>query len=216
MKWSLLLLLVAPWSSSCKKGGANHVAFDREKAAQKASTLAEKPATIHSKPKFSDDVGGTWLEAAEGDTFVIEYWGDKGQTPPAELDPKKTYQFDLIKQPYVADPDANEGEEFNWSASLVRILDSGQVIYDASICSLHKVQMKRGVVPFQYGLPLFREGFEVAKKTKFPNATPYVDGGCCVASDRTTRVFRCERCIQEQQVWDAAHPQTMTEGHLVK
>jgi len=208
MKWCRLLWLLAPWFSACKESGASHVAFDREKAAQKASTLVERPVTIHSKPKISDDGAGPWLEASEGDTSLIDHWGDQENSPPVELDPNKTYQFDLLQQPYVVDPSANGGQEFHWFASLVRILDSGQVIYDASICPLHEVQMKREAVPIQYGLPLYPEGFHTARKTKFPNATPYTEGGCVMGANRTTRVFRCEQCIQEQQIWDTAHPQT--------
>lgn len=217
MKWCrILLLLVAPWSSACKEGGAKLTPFDPEKAALKAVTLDERPVTIHSKPEISDDTGGSWLKASEGDTHFIEHWGDHGQSPPVELDPAKIYQFDLLEQPYVADPSANGGEEFNWLASLVRILDSGQVIYDASICSLHKVPMKRAAVPIQYGLTLHPDEFHAARTTKFPNAAPLMEGGCCIGYDRTTRVFRCERCIQEQQAWDAAHPQTLTGEHGIK
>jgi hypothetical protein len=207
MKRCYLLLVVAPWLCCCGKSAKNQASFDPEKAALKAATLKERPVTIQSRPILRQEDGLTWLEASQGEIDVTEMWAREGQSPPVKLDPTTTYQFDLLEQPYLADPNMGYDEEYLWVPCLIRILDSGQVIHDASICALHKVPMKREVVPIQYGFPAHSNGFVAARKNRFPNATPYLEGGCCVGPDRTARVFRCERCIEEQKTWEAEHPE---------
>lgn len=171
------------------------------------SQVKERSITIESKPVISKESGYTLLTASQGDVEVFTAWPRDGEKQTAKLDLRKTYRFDLLQQRRHLPHRILDERSSYWSADLVSISDGDQMIYDATICPVHRIQMKRHTVLISYGFPSFPKGYLEARKTRFPNANSMVLGGCTVGphSDKHERTFRCERCIQEERAWEKAN-----------
>jgi hypothetical protein len=82
------------------------------------------------------------------------------------------------------------------------------------MCDVHHVQMSVGVVPIFYGLPMSASSrFGLARQRRFwrdrdrwfPNAYPYVLGGCTMGAERFAEVYFCSRCRDERRLWLHSH-----------
>lgn len=81
--------------------------------------------------------------------------------------------------------------------SILSIHRKGALIYDASICPVHSIQMQLEDRKISYGLLAGpgRKFYEMQAKL-FPYADRVVSGGCVVTSDsrKTLPLFICSRC----------------------
>ena len=154
----------------------------------------ERSLTIEAKPVFKKDGSYRTLEA--GDRSI--YWPPHAPRPD-ELERDRHYQFELVEEKIFPDHDI-------WSPELVRLRDGDDVLFDASICAVHKIPMKRTVVPITYGLIFLNTPYGDAQGKEFPNI-PIAFGGCCVDHDRNvTRTWVCKECETSDAAWRAKHP----------
>jgi hypothetical protein len=67
--------------------------------------------------------------------------------------------------------------------------------------------MHEVVVPIEYGLLMYQDGYLEARRDQFPHGEKWVSGGCC-ESDVFTRakVMRCDQCAQALDEWERTHP----------
>lgn len=96
----------------------------------------------------------------------------------------------------------DDGEETDtyWRSELETIRDGTDVLFDARVCPLHHVIMERVEVPICYGLPSkpFLEAFD-----QFSGGPGFVMGGCSVLPEKTEMAYRCPKCVEAYQAWEA-------------
>lgn len=173
------------------------------------AAVKERAISIEARPVIKEEFGRRVLSAGEGQNVVYAAWPKGGESQLPELDPRKTYRFELIQEYQRFPLGALEGIPAGyWRSDLVRIGQEDRTLYDATICRVHQHQMTRQTLPISYGLPLFSKEYLEARKTRFPNANSTVLGGCSVSPDsaKHSRNFRCERCIQEERAWEEQNP----------
>lgn len=138
------------------------------------------------------------LEMGQGHDSRSVYWPDDAPNP-ASLNKKRSYSVELIEEERKRTLGGSSIS--TWSPELFRLSDGKRLLYDASICAVHKLQMERKVVPISYGFPMFDPEYLKAKNTQFPN-TEMVLGGCCVDMDRpTTHAWVCTSCVHNKERW---------------
>lgn len=169
------------------------------------SHVVERELSIEAKPVLKKESGYTSLTASQGEIEVSSIWSLGKKIAPAQLDPKKTYRFDLIQER--SKMAGIEGEsQGSWSSELVRISDGDRVLYDTTVCPVHQLHMTRQTIPISYGFPSYTSSYLKALKTRFPCANSSVLGGCVVGPEKYARSFRCKRCIQEERAWETENP----------
>jgi hypothetical protein len=79
-------------------------------------------------------------------------------------------------------------------------------------CPVHKVEMKKGIVPAIYGLVLLNPGdyseqYIRARRELFPNSNREYYGGCVIDrnSTGTKEVMYCLRCREAEEQWGKEH-----------
>jgi hypothetical protein len=87
----------------------------------------------------------------------------------------------------------------------------------SSHCDVHGVEMHRTVVPIYYGLPAvpldqeYVRALDEAKKSAFPHAQEFVEGGCIVkfGVPRRATLYVCPCCRSARRDWmEHHHPQS--------
>ena len=80
----------------------------------------------------------------------------------------------------------------------------------SGICNIHKVPMKKTLVPISWGLPDTSVGPLPSTEIRFfPHARDYVNGGCEVDPARENAkvpIYICPECEHAQWRWIKAHP----------
>jgi virulence-associated protein VapD len=65
--------------------------------------------------------------------------------------------------------------------------------------------MERQIVPIQYGLKNYPDGYLDAKAIYFPHGWEYVNGGCFVQRQKETQIYVCPECKKAEkafmQIW---------------
>ena len=93
---------------------------------------------------------------------------------------------------------------FYWSSTIVLITKSdNSIVFDKSICELHKIKMKLTVVPISYGLPIINDHFETHKNRYFINGLHYILGGCTVTTTDPKHDFKyiCPTCVKNKELY---------------
>ena len=110
----------------------------------------------------------------------------------------RKYRFELIEVRIYFEPESKT--EF-WTPELHRVSHGDSVIYDASICQIHKAAMKRTEVPVTYGMPGGSEAYITAFITKFRHYG-LVEGGCIVPPGHPTAMtWVCKHCKVARESW---------------
>lgn len=120
----------------------------------------------------------------------------------ASLSRNKELTFTLWQSKQVMSH-TDEGEEsFFWLSEIETIKDGPTLLYDAAICPLHEIRMRRCEIDISYGLPTkdFMDAYH-----GFSGGPGFVMGGCVVTdgSPTTTFGYKCDRCVAAYQRWSA-------------
>ncbi len=169
----------------------------------------EREITLVTKPTFKtdslDEVGGgdvriNTLKTSAGGTERSIYWPEDAPQPHT-LSKTRKYTIDLVEEEH------RFGHESVWTPELVRVKDGERVIFDASVCRVHKRQMTREKVRIFYGFPSFDRDY-IQQAKAFPN-TGLSLGGCCVSEidPQTSREWICPECLAAQKQWKDIHPE---------
>lgn len=171
-------------------------------------TPREREITLVTKPTFMteslDEVGGGGtrihtLKTCAGGTERSIYWPENAPRPHT-LSKTRNYTIDLVEEEH------RLVHETVWTPELVRMKDGERVIFDASICRVHKCQMTREKVRIFYGFPSFDRAY-IKQAKAFPN-TGLSLGGCSISEvdPQTTREWICPECLKAMQLWKDQHP----------
>ncbi len=160
----------------------------------------ERAATITAKPNFkssaySKDYSTFEVNGPEGNRSI--FWPDSAPKPD-RMDKDRFYTLELIEKEW--GPFGNSPDDVYWRPELVRVVDGQKMLYDASICSKHQVQMDRKLVKISYGLPSFTPKWKTLRENAPNDGT--VLGGCSVDQQRPeTWTWVCPTC---QSIYEEA------------
>ena len=156
-------------------------------------------AVVISRPAFGETVPDVRdLVLRQGDyEWSFSWESDKfGLRAPVDLDPEKAYTFTVV-----------------WSRlqgpAVERIEHEGKVIYDRSVCAVHRLKMEVQKVPFIFGLrlsddPEKPDPGEPSIRTVnqlFPNYRDFAYAGCEVEADLRATVYVCPQCREAYLNW---------------
>lgn len=160
---------------------------------------AEKPApgeqrvVIRAKPQFVEDRGVKWLVLPlDGGTPARIYYSE-GSLPDKEL------EFAVWRAERVLWR-SEDGEEHTVQEPVLDSIKDGRKVYfDAGVCRIHRIQMKRGEVEIHYGLLAIDPK---AWKT-YSGGPGWVGGGCVImdGAPSKARGYICKRCVAAYQKW---------------
>jgi hypothetical protein len=165
-----------------------------EVAAQELET-----AVVTGKPAFGETVPDVKdLLLRQGDyEWSFSWESDKyGLKAPVNLDPAKAYTFSVVSSRLQG-------------PAVERIEHEGKVIYDRSICDVHRLKMNTEKVPFIFGLapsedPAETRGGEPSIRTVnqlFPNYRDFAYAGCVVEAGVRATVYVCPQCREAYRDW---------------
>ena len=163
-----------------------------------AEPIKERAVSLEAVPKFTvvgakTDYSYPMLQL-EGRTIFWPTEAPKYKT----LQDGRKYRFELIEVRSHFEP---KSKKEHWYPVLHRITHGDSVIYDASICYIHKAAMKRTEVPVSYGMPGGSEAYIKAFKTKFRHYG-VVEGGCIVPPEpQTDMTWVCQQCKAAKESW---------------
>jgi len=168
-----------------------------------AEPIKERAVSLEVVPKFSVK------EANTKHTYALLHLEGREIFWPTDAPKYKTlqdgrkYRFELIEVRTYFEP---KSKKEHWNPLLHRISYGDSVIYDSSICQIHKAAMKRTEVPVSYGMPGGSEAYMKALNTKFLNAG-LVNGGCIVMPEpETAMTWVCQHCKAAKESWKEPAP----------
>jgi len=165
-----------------------------------AEPIQERTLSFDVSPKFRIEGAHTNRPYA---SFEIEgrhlFWPESAPKVETLQDGQK-YHFEIIETRTVFPLKDGSSIEI-WSPVLAKVSLGDNVIYDAAVCRVHKLPMKRSEVPIIYGLPRGSTSYWNALRNEFPNCGIF-HGGCVVLPGRETGMcWKCEKCIANQLSW---------------
>lgn len=170
----------------------------------------ERLVTIHANPiierrgiSISDKEGYELLVLRPAQGEVIEVICGLSFSPwYSSLPRDKELTFTVWQTKNVGwHTDDGREERISWDNSIETIRDGALLLYDARICPLHHVDMKRVEVPISYGLPS-REFMDAYKD--FSGGPGFVEGGCVSdGKEHTVMDYRCPECVAAYDKWAA-------------
>ena len=153
----------------------------------------ERAASVTAKPNFKSDPDlkdyyTFEVNAPEGNRSI--FWPDSAPKPDL-LDKDRYYTLELIEEDWR--PFVNSPDDVYWRPKIVKVIDGQKLLYDASICSKHHLQMDRKLVKISYGLPSFTPKWKTLRENAPNDGT--VLGGCSVDQQRPkTWTWVCPAC----------------------
>jgi hypothetical protein len=169
----------------------------------------ESPATVILKAdaNFEREAENTWLRLKDGPQDFRFHW----LYHPVQGIPRATFPFDLLEsQPYTF---TIEGTRHGNSKTLINAqimlitAGDGKVLYDRTICAVHRCKMDWKEVPIIYGLPAMEPGEPTFAEAaaQFPHCREVAFGGCIPMHDKNTeRILVCPQCREAAARWKAA------------
>ena len=178
--------------------------------------------TLVVKPSFATHADHlTYLVLGSGESAIELYWSSVSPSKtssmyPLTLNTTDIYSFVVERTKHeVAHYPAKEKLLSNaanravcYTYDVIRVAQSGRVLFDRSICEVHHTLMKREQLPISYGLPArrFLEPTSNEFSSLFPHHQEFVLGGCVVGKDKTALTFVCQKCRDARKAWDETHP----------
>ncbi len=125
------------------------------------------------------------------------YWPKEAPSP-SSLAKNRDYTVQMFEAEWLSPFD--EEEPRYWIPELNRVYDGNKLLYDSSICEVHRIAMKRKVVPLIYGFPIFDSALSKARQNEFPNSGDLFGGGCIPDPDRVySRTWVCPKCFARKK-----------------
>jgi len=168
-----------------------------------AGQPTEHRKSISAKPVFQFDQFGPSLVLKMGHDMDSVWWPSDGPKPKS-LNRASIYTYDLLIEKSWRKWGNDHPSAFYYPR-LMRIRQGKNILYDASVCSVHHILMKRKLMPITYGLVIFKPSFERAME-KFPHIG-MAWGGCCVSPDNPKETFEwvCSDCVAAYEKYQASH-----------
>ncbi len=153
----------------------------------------DRMLSISSNPKFIEkDYSYLTCEIVAPDGTKSFSWPEN-RLQQDSLDENHAYEFDLVEYEHFRTTGGGEPPHSYWITELVRVHDGDSLLYDASICTKHQIQMDRKMVKIGYGLPSSSAEWKIIGENA-PNSG-LVWGGCCIIKEETeTRTWVCPTC----------------------
>jgi hypothetical protein len=142
--------------------------------------------------RFRGRGGITWGGRSWKQTYEITLRDEE----PVDLDAALAFVSDRVHQSH---GDRVIDSEF---FPLVRIKHAGKVVYDESVCEVHKTLMQRITAEIGYGM----YGHTVCDE-KYPHHTDWIRGGCLVGDVKTASHYLCRECVAATAKYKREHPE---------
>jgi len=194
------LLLLGLLMVGCRKQA--HVSIMKFGPAPGAPHL-EYRATVRALPDFHEEKTYSLLRLPAIEGRSIEIVCDPSFSPwLTGLPRERELTFTVWQTKRVSWHTDDGKEEFSWESEIETIKDGPTLIYDAAICPLHKVRMKRCEIDISHGLPM-KEFIDAYKG--FSGGPGFELAGCVsMAGEPTTKFgYKCERCVAAYECWSA-------------
>jgi hypothetical protein len=85
---------------------------------------------------------------------------------------------------------------------VVRIKHAGEVVFDESVCEVHKTPMQRITAEIGYGMIALN-----ACDRKYPHHSDWIRGGCIMGDVKTAPHYVCPECVAACAKHKREHPQ---------
>ena len=91
--------------------------------------------------------------------------------------------------------------------SLVRIQQGSEILYDESVCEVHKTPMQRQRVTVGYGLYVAPTKADAICDQKYPHHSDWIRGGCLVGDVTSAFHYVCRECVAATASYKREHPE---------
>jgi hypothetical protein len=154
----------------------------------------------------------------DGKSVLEIPWAWRGHPGRAKLETGQTYEITLrdeelvdIDAPaaFVSDrvhkshKDRVDDSEF---FALVRIKHAGAVIFDESVCEVHKTPMQRTKAEIAYGMIGPGSEADAVCEQKYPHHIDWIRGGCMGRDAQTAFHYVCPECVAATAKYKREHP----------
>lgn len=72
---------------------------------------------------------------------------------------------------------------------------------EVAVCEIHKIPLRIGYAPVEYGLPVNAAAYQEIRLQRFPHAADPVNAGCIVGPWKRVRVKMCYKCQSAYITW---------------
>ena len=173
-------VITRPWKHDCARYSPSH-----------KECQFESKGTITFERRDGKVVAG--LHPIGGKQSSSVYW-PRTAIPYQGLDTNRTYTFEYLESTIVVGPSSRD-----WiDTVLIGVVDGNQILYDASICPLHKMVMSRQIEVGVSGVDYPDQYFDGERPRLSPN-----DGKSYLACGSGIRhmTWRCPTCYRVSEEW---------------
>lgn len=189
------------------------VIFGQEQMA-KAMTPSERHSHTGAEKQFKgvlefkDEADDHRIAIIRDGKTVLEIpWAWRNFSGKAKLEAGQTYEITVrdeemvdmdVSVAFVSDrvhkshSDRVEDSEF---FLLVRIKHAGEVVFDESVCEVHKTPMRRIMAKVGYGMYGAPSKADAVCDEKYPHHSDWIRGGCIVGDVESAFRYICSECV---------------------
>lgn len=159
--------------------------------------IREQRIEVKGRPLFTDlqDKSSFTIDGFDANRYGAVSWPENAP-PPAELDTSRQLRFEILR---------HESGTWNYTnTSMAKISDGDRVIFDSSVCEVHRKPMTRVVETCnEYADHTQPSSFTRARKERFPNSGTAFPA-CTYYGNRYV-VWRCPTCAKNVSDWGRKH-----------
>jgi hypothetical protein len=170
--------------------------------------------------EFKDEEDEQRVAIIRDGSSVLEIrWAWRGYPGKAKLEVGQNYEFTLRDEDLV-DLDAplvfvsdrvhkSHGDRVSDSEffPLVRVKQAGTVVYDESVCEVHKAPMQRTTAEIDYGLYGAASKADAFCDREYPHHADSIRGGCLVGDVKFAVHYVCRECVVATERYKREHPE---------
>ena len=161
----------------------------------------------------------------DGDSVLEIPWAWPYSPGKAKLEPGQTYEVTLRDENPV-DMDASVAfvsDRVHKSSSarvndseffpLVRIKHAGELVYDESVCEVHKTPMQRTTAEISYGMYAPATKADAVCDKEYPHHADWIRGGCVLGDIQSATHYVCPQCVAATAKYKREHPDEGASPH---
>lgn len=95
--------------------------------------------------------------------------------------------------------------------TLVRIKHAEEVVYDESVCEVHKTSMQRVKAEIGYGMYGPASKADAVCDKEYPHHADWIRGGCLVGDLKSALHYICPECVAATAKYKREHPEETSE-----
>jgi hypothetical protein len=173
----------------------------------------ERHVTINTKINFKRDSEGDYkayytLDVDRGGEEHSVYWPANAPQPHS-IAKNRSYTVELLEVEHRTP--INGDKSTYWAQEMFRLSNGERLLYDASVCPVHRVAMERKLVPISYGIPMSSRENLRAQENQFPYSGVAFRGCSVIQGEPSTRDWVCPACVAHKKQWEQQN-QTKTGG----